>query len=255
MNRKTFFDGVRMSAGLFAGTLSQNQVDGMSAILDEWDRRKLADTHWLAYMLATTFHETVRTMQPIREIAGARQRYAPYYGRGFVQLTWQANYLKASAKVGVDLVANPDKALEVPIAAKVLIDGMIDGWFTGHKLADYIAGRACDYVGARRIVNGTDRAVLIAGYAGGFQRALDAATTVEARAPAGPRYGGDQLVIPAAGAPPAAPKPPPKPLLSRARAPDDPGTETSKPARSSGFFDALARVFAAIVAAIFPKGT
>ena len=69
MNRKAFFDGVR--AKLFLGTLSQYQVDGMNAILDEWERRKLTDLRWLAYMLATVKWETAHTMQPIAE-----------YGRG-----------------------------------------------------------------------------------------------------------------------------------------------------------------------------
>ena len=86
MNRQAFFAAARMS--LFAGTLDQHQVDGMNAILDEWDRRKLADPRWLAYMLATTFHETARTMLPVREAYWLSEdwrkqhlRYWPWYGR------------------------------------------------------------------------------------------------------------------------------------------------------------------------------
>lgn len=243
MNREAFFAAVRHAP--FAGGLSQTQVNGINAILDEWDKRHLGDVRWLAYMLATTFHETARTMQPIREYGRGRgMRYGTtYYGRGFVQLTWEANYRKASAVVGVDLVADPDRALELPIAAAILFDGMIKGWFTGHKLADYITGSLCDYPQARRIINGTDRAVPIAGYAVSLQRALEAATTAQ---PAEPTR--DQPIIT-----PAKPKPPPNPPLSPPRAPDGPGVEPSQPAQSSGFFDALAKLFAAIVAAIFPK--
>lgn len=201
VDRKIFFAHSRLA--LFGGSLSQGQVAGMSAILDEWERRKLTVTEQLAYMLATTFHETARTMQPIREIGGFRTRYAPYYGRGFVQLTWKANYLKAGKAVGVDLVASPDRALELPIATAILFDGMIEGWFTGKKLGDYIldAGH-CDYVGARRIINGTDRAVPIASYAVAFETAIEAAEQGQLPQPDAP-----PAVLPPVEAP--APKPSP----------------------------------------------
>src|ERR1044071_1113225 len=109
MNREAFFAAVRHAP--FDGRLSQLQVDGMNAILDAWEQRfsqssssavgrpppGTGDRRWLAYMLATTFHETARTMQPIREFGRGRgTRYGTtYYGRGFVQLTWEANYRKA----------------------------------------------------------------------------------------------------------------------------------------------------------------
>ncbi len=173
MNRATFFAAVRGNP--FGGSLSQPQVDGMTAILDEWDRRKLPDLRWLAYMLATTFHETARTMQPIAEFGGKKARYAPYYGRGFVQLTWEANYRRASTVVGVDLVKSPDRAMELPIATAVLFSGMTEGWFTGKKLADYIHDGISDYTNARRIVNGLDKASTIAGYAAHFEKALKTA--------------------------------------------------------------------------------
>jgi putative chitinase len=242
MNRETFFAAIRLAP--FAGSLSQSQVDGVNAILAEWDKRGLTDVRWLAYMLATTFHETARTMQPIREHGRGRgMRYGTtYYGRGFVQLTWEENYRKAAAAVGVDLIADPDRALELPIAATIMFDGMTKGWFTGSKLADFIAGKTCDYVQARRIVNGTDKAVTIAGYAVNFQRALDAATITPANTPTH-----DQPLIL-----PAEPKPPPK-LVPRQ--PDDPGAEPPQPAPSGGFFDALITFINAVIAALTGKGT
>lgn len=147
----------------------------MTAILDEWDSRSGYPPQFLAYMLATTYHETARTMQPIAEYGGAHTRYAPYYGRGFVQLTWQANYQKAGNTIGVDLVGHPERALELPIATTILFDGMLDGWFTSKKLSDYISASHSDFVGARAIINGTDRAQLIAGYADQFDSAILAA--------------------------------------------------------------------------------
>lgn len=161
---KPFFDVVRAKFG----TLSQSQVDGFNTVLALSDGLPLQHR---AYILSTCWHETAATMQPIAEYGkGAGKPYAPlYYGRGYVQLTWQANYAKASNVVGVDLVANPDLALRPDIAGQVLINGMTAGWFTGKKLSDFPAG---DYFHMRQIVNGMDRAALIAGYAQAFELAL-----------------------------------------------------------------------------------
>lgn len=205
MDRKPFFDHIR--GPLFAGSLSGPQVAGMTAILDGWDSRGLTDIRWLAYMLATSFHETARTMQPIREFGGTKARYAPYYGRGFVQLTWKAGYAKAGKVIGVDLVANPDRALELPIATRILFDGMIVGWFTGKKLSDYIGGAKCDYVGARRIINGTDKAQTIAGYATAFEKALRAAVVGKALQPGEP----PPVTLPPVDVPAPKPAPPATP--------------------------------------------
>ena len=259
MNREAFFAAVRHAP--FSGALSRTQVNGIIAILDEWDRRVVrapgllirgsagaphdeAPIGWLAYMLATTFHETARTMQPIREYGRGRgMRYGTtYYGRGFVQLTWETNYRKASAVVGVDLVADPDRALELPIAAAILFDGMLTGWFTGKKLADFIHDGVCNYRDARRIINGTDRAETIAGYAVSFERALQAAESALSTDPLPPAL---PVPLPRFAGKGAAPPPPPGP-------PDDPGVEPNlpEPAASGGFFHALL----ALLTALFTKG-
>lgn len=175
IDRAKFFAGVRTSP--FNGRLTQGQVDGMSAILDEWERRKLTDLRWLAYMLATVWWECDRTMQPIREVGRGKGRaYGKrdpqsgqfYYGRGFVQLTWRRNYEAMGKLIGADLVNDPDRALELPIASAILFLGMTRGIFTGRKLADYLNARATDWINARRIINGTDKASIIAGAAKQF---------------------------------------------------------------------------------------
>lgn len=179
IDRDIFFKAVREKP--FGGTLSQEQVDGMNIILDAWDRSGLKDTRWLAYMLATAYHETAHSMQPVEEGyylgSGAAKfqkglRYYPYFGRGFVQLTWKANYQKAKDLFGVDFVGQPDLALRPDLAAKIMFSGMTQGWFTGKKLADYITSAGCDYKNARRIINGTDKAAVIAGYAQSFEVAI-----------------------------------------------------------------------------------
>lgn len=186
MNRKVFFDGIRQS--VFRGSLSQTQVDGVNSILDGWQEMGDGDQHKLAYVLATSYHETARTMQPIDEYGKGRgRRYGirdrvtgkTYYGRGHVQLTWKDNYRKLSQVTGIDLVSDPDLALDSAVSVKILIVGMMDGLFTGKSLKDYIRPGAVDYVGARKIVNGTDRAQLIAGYASAFEEALEKAHTAQ----------------------------------------------------------------------------
>lgn len=174
IDRKKFFAGVRQQP--FDGKLSSPQVNGMSAILDEWERRKLSDVRHLAYMFATTKWETAHTMQPITEGGGVRylksKKYWPWVGRGFVQLTWERNYKAFRDEVlklfGVDIVANPDGALQLNVAAYIMFEGMAKGTFTGKKLADYFNASKTDWVNARRIINGTDRAAEIAGIAKQF---------------------------------------------------------------------------------------
>jgi putative chitinase len=184
IDRKKFFDTVRSS--LFAGKLKQSQVDGMTAILNEWEARGLTDLRWLAYILATTYHEVRGTMQPIREDGrGKGKLYGridpktghAYYGRGFVQLTWASNYKTMSKLLGVDLYNHPDLALDVGIATQIMFEGMLTaksfrGDFTGRSLEQYFNDKVDDPVNARRIINGTDKAKLIAGYHYKFLEAL-----------------------------------------------------------------------------------
>lgn len=189
IDRKIFFDNIRQS--LFH-VLTNNQVEGTGAILDEWEReRSKDDTRWLGYVLATAYHETAHTMQPIEEYGHGKGRpYGvpesngmTYYGRGFCQLTWKANYEKAGAICGFDLASHPELALHCDYAAKIICEGMKDGWFTGKKLADYFNDNRDDPVGARHIINGSDRADLIASYYRCFANALTAAKKPDAEAP------------------------------------------------------------------------
>jgi len=189
-DRKFFFDSVR--ASLFGGTLTQSQVDGMNYTLGIWEKHFEAanprdGTNWLAYCLATFFHETARTMQPIEEYGkGSGKSYgAPtgpynqkYYGRGHVQLTWEDNYkkgqknLKDRYNVESDIHPNAHKMLIDETSSLVSFDGMVYGWFTGVGLPKYFNGTTEDPINARRIVNGTDKADTIAGYYKKFKAAL-----------------------------------------------------------------------------------
>lgn len=93
-----------------------------------------------------------------------------YRGRGDSQITGKGNYAKFSKLLGVDLVANPDRVLEVEIAADILVLGLVRGLFTGKKLADGVP----DFVSARATVNGDGAAngKKIADHAEAFLAAL-----------------------------------------------------------------------------------
>lgn len=206
MNRKTLFAYLRRSP--FGGRLTAAQVDGVEAILKAFTATGSQDMRFLAYILATAFHETAATMQPVRETLASSDAKAiaildrakasgrlpqvktaywrldrdgkSWLGRGFVQLTHKANYEKAGEMIGVDLVANPARAMEPRIAAAVLVNGMLRGIFTGKKLSDYFTAAKEDATGARRIINGTDKAKLIASHYSAFLGALNASQGDEA---------------------------------------------------------------------------
>lgn len=192
LDRATFYQGARQQFG----RLDQHQVDGFEAILNTADPHRFCQSH-LAYILATAWHETGARMQPVRETFAADDQTAiirletawehgqlpwvkaPYwrrdadgrawFGRGYVQITHRANYERLGALLGVDLVSDPGVALEPSVAARILVDGMRLGAFTGRSLANCLPG---DYVNARRIINGTDRAALVADHARRFESAI-----------------------------------------------------------------------------------
>lgn len=177
-DHKKFFADVREGFG----PLRQLQVDGFLNIFKAWDDAKLTDLRWLAYMFATAWHETAATMTPISEYGfGRGKKYGKpdkrtgliYYGRGLVQLTWYDNYVL----YGIE--KTPEKANEPATAAHIMIDGMINGRFTGKKLSQYFSDKKNDPIGARRIINGTDKAKLIAGHYEKFRRALDQGVKVK----------------------------------------------------------------------------
>jgi len=182
-DRDIYFGAVRDR--LFEGAMTQQQVDGQNVILGLWENQQtgtpMDDRRWLAYMLATVFHETAFGMWPNSEQGSDSylqgKSYYPYIGRGYVHLTWEENYRNASAALGLiedrDLVEHPDLALDSLIAARVMFRGMAEGWFTGAKLGQYFNEDTNDPVNARRIINGNDCDTQVAAYHDKFLEALD----------------------------------------------------------------------------------
>jgi len=200
-DRKKLFDGIRTKLTK-SGVLSQDQVDGIEILVSEGERRNF-NTEWIAYVLATAWHETGATMLPVRETFASSDKQAisrltsawksgkikvsqdywseGYFGRGYVQLTHEYNYKKMGDWLGIDLVKDPSKALDPKISAQIIYEGMLKGMFTGKKLPDYLDGiddpeaeDLKEYMAARYIVNGKDKAKLIGEYAVKFEDVLRA---------------------------------------------------------------------------------
>ncbi|MGK7929645.1 MAG: glycoside hydrolase family 19 protein, partial [Spirulina sp.] len=139
------------------------------AIIRECKRHGLTLNSQIAYVLATVEHETNNTFKPVREAYWLSEdwrrrnlRYYPYYGRGYVQLTWKFNYQTYSDILGIDLVNNPDRVMKPNIAVFILVDGMARGKFTGKKLGTYVNGNRTNFDEARVVVNDRDKAKHIA---------------------------------------------------------------------------------------------
>ena len=171
-----FFDHTRTS--LMGGRMPQAYVDGCNALAAAF----AGTTEEFAYVLATAHHETAATMQPIYE-RGPKSYFSKYdgrddlgnnkpgdgfryRGRGYVQITGRKNYTRYG------LADKPDDALKSDIAAKIALDGMRYGKFTGKSLGNYFGGGKCDPLNARRIINGMDEAKRIAGYWAIFHEAM-----------------------------------------------------------------------------------
>lgn len=182
MDKKKFFDTIRNDVNL----TTQN-VMGLDLVLDYLILHE-DNLQQTAYIIATAWWETAQTMHPVREAYWKDEawrkrnfRYYPYYGRGYVQLTWDYNYKKASDYFKVDFVKKPDLVMEVEYALPILVVGMNEGWFTGKELDDYIdnidesdSEELKEYKAARRIVNGIDKAEAIAKLAVIFEKGLKA---------------------------------------------------------------------------------
>lgn len=171
----------------FRERLTDKQVASIEFLLHEIKQHNVKDNKQIAYILATVWHEcrflSIRerrakpTSPEQTKIWQWQNRYWPFgfYGRGFSQLTWRYNYARFSPIVGIDLVQNPDAALQPGIGAKIIVFGMVNGSFTAprhltespNRLSKYFPpdGTKADFIGARKIVNGTFQAEIVAGHA------------------------------------------------------------------------------------------
>ena len=183
MDKAAFFGTARQRLG----PLNTTQVVGFETVLHACEAAPLA---YAAYMLATAWHETNKTMQPVREAYWLSEdwrrqhlRYYPWYGRGYVQLTWEPNYRKADQECAEahltepgEILDNPDLAMRPDVAALIMRKGMDEGWFTGVKLSAVLPPHGVatreQYMHARTIINGRDKSDLIEDYAQAFERAL-----------------------------------------------------------------------------------
>ena len=167
-----------------------NSINGLFQVFNEYNNEGGTNLLYVAYMLATSYHETAFTMQAIKEYGSYKYlskydtgRLAKalgntpeadgdgilYAGRGHVMITGLDNYKKFTKLLGIDLVKNPDLALDPVVSAKILTIGSLRGVFTTRKLSDYIrTGKRLDFIRARAVINGTDKAESIALHAEKF---------------------------------------------------------------------------------------
>ena len=199
--------GRQIDGAVFAGRVraefgkppTEKQRAGFEAMFAYWAASALNDERWLAYALATAWHETGTRMEPVREgfcdsdecairavtrlfeKKKIKRNYAlphpnghSYFGRGLVQITHGVNYERVGKAIGLGtrLFDEPSLALDLPTSVKILFVGMVDGLFSGKKLADYFTNTKTDWVNARRIVNVLDKADKIAGHARKFLACL-----------------------------------------------------------------------------------
>lgn len=190
MNKKYFFEKYR----LLFGKLNESQVYHIELILDYFINNNYKDLRWLAYMLATVYHETDKTFKPIEEYGkGKGKKYGSkiklngkpyskpdhiYYGRGLVQLTWYENYELLGRLLKVDLLNNPNLALDPTISIQILFEGMTKSYsnigdFTGKSLEIYFNSKIEDPINARKIINGLDKAKLISDHYYKFKTCLN----------------------------------------------------------------------------------
>ncbi len=139
-------------------------------IVAEAQKQGISNKAQLAYILATATHESnagknMEEFDSGRRYEGRRDLGntqsgdgSRFKGRGYVQLTGRRNYADWSRRTGMDLVGNPRQVENPAIAARILVEGMKKGTFTGKRLDQYINNQRTDFGGARRIINGTDRA-------------------------------------------------------------------------------------------------
>jgi len=134
---------------------SQSTIDkNYGLIMKALASRGATEPTMALYTFATIGVET-STFKPIREWGRGAGRYrtstGDYYGRGFIQLTWESNYRKAGKAIGIDLINNPDLALEPEIAAKIFAWYLTAG---NHDERIRNALKAGDLAEARAVVNG-----------------------------------------------------------------------------------------------------
>jgi hypothetical protein len=209
-NKDTFFNDYK---GRF-GPLKQTEVSGLDFLLDQIEAdQEFTILRQVAYMLATVKGET-GVFQPLKEkranpnrqpaLFKQQQKYFPsgFFGRGYVQLTFEENYRMAGQKLAgtvieiqnkdgskreltIDkdtFVKQPDLVMQPTASYQILARGMREGWFRRRKdkrpfkLSDFIKeGSAPDYKGARNIINHpSSSADKFAGFADKFELILRA---------------------------------------------------------------------------------
>jgi hypothetical protein len=169
--------------------LRRAQIGAVNGLMDRWEQHGDGDKRKLAFILATARRESSGTWMPVREAPrcgsdeGCRERaigrmlqvraerrgrtpranYAlptrngqRYYGRGYIQLTFEGNYLRAGEKLGLGdrLRRSPDEVMQPELAQSILVRAMMEGWYgDGRPLSHWLNDAREDWINARNNVN------------------------------------------------------------------------------------------------------
>lgn len=141
------------------------------AVLKACGDMGVTDCAHIAYMFATAEHEgnfgqhmtEIWKNPPSAAQRGYQGKYGndkagdgkKYRGRGWVQLTFKSNYQRFGEALGIDLVADPNRAAEPEIASKIMILGMTQLGYRSKNLvlSRYGFDEAFQFDQARAIIN------------------------------------------------------------------------------------------------------
>ena len=162
-------------AALPTGEIQITEYDGDQFLVSADGKSKNKAN--LANPRITSRMGTAPTLQAVRSYKDAAGDEHTFYGRGYVQLTWWANYASAGPLLGLPaafFLQDPEQALEASYSYKLMSLCMRTGagFANKNKFDDYFSGHDRLYKEARAMVNGTDKASQIADIAINFEDIL-----------------------------------------------------------------------------------
>lgn len=130
-----YFDGEMLRKAMTSNTWASPDIDPnwtdayAEALRAVFKKYEINTRERISAFLAQIGHES-GSLNWWREFGGENARYAPYYGRGPMQLTWSANYEEFANESGYDAWNFPDI-----VATTTLIGMESAGWFWyGHAI-------------------------------------------------------------------------------------------------------------------------
>lgn len=144
--KKLIAIGVALTAAV--GVTERQITQHVEALAPAFEEYEIDTCDRVAAALAQFAHET-GGWQWLKELGSSAylRRYHGYPGRGYIHLTWLANYQAMQKCTGFPIVANPKLAEQPEVAAKISAC-----WWQQHRLNKLADQRNME--GITRIING-----------------------------------------------------------------------------------------------------